>query len=500
MALVVIVLSSLLFPMSATPSTSLPAARRSPCLHFDELECVFSLLNLKDLGVVSCVCTDWRYAVTHMAPIPYRNACTAPQTASLKSVCHGALMRHVRWIQSSRSKVPLTPAMLFVFSHRLTSLVRLHWDFVLSDAVLQFPPTLTHLDFNLALPSVEQQIYAPRRGLSHADSCRVSSKRLNSAVESIARLPLLKSLALSFQVDHPDLSFASLARCKSLRAFHFSLFNAFASSDVLTDRQVDEIRQLTWLETFQFSCLDVALMRRLLRAPHQLQWTSLIGFPQGLTAEIAEELRHLPSLTAFDSHRQFACSSLDFLEPLVNLRVLNLRFDRLTGSHAIAEGMQYCSQLTDLHLACAPLDTADLHAVLEPIRHLTFLTLEYFPKFNSLSFFLGCPFSPSLVRLQLHSAVNAVPIADLPILQRLRSLVHLHLRGVFNEAIDPATLSLFQQRPAAFHPKLEYFQYQHQDPPGALRMLTDPGTVSFSPQQTFRFPVDLQPRGGMRRF
>jgi len=229
----------------------------------------------------------------------------------------------------------------------------------------------------------------------------------------------------------------------------------------LSDAQADQLRALPRLQKVAVPLPTTDAMRPLLRRPHDVQWQQ-VSLPFSLDDEAVALLSHLPSLTKIDAI--VICQHFDWLRGLPNLTDVILSFHGSVGaagrSASLVAGLQHCSNIEILSLEeCSDLTAAQLAELLPSLPLLRELKLMFL-RIDSLSFLAHPPLSDRLVSFELLEC-RLLPLSDLRHVDSLRSLQSLIMRGSFDEAMTPHSLSLHTP-PCALLPQLRSFVY---DPP-----------------------------------
>jgi hypothetical protein len=269
---------------------------------------------------------------------------------------------------------------------------------------------------------------------------------------------------------HERMRFGPLRALVALRHLDLDFDGLF---DEFSEEQVDELRMLPWLESFQSSCFSNSALVHLTRLPHDLRWKSLGPRAIFLVDESAAAIGRLPSLTelvaqAWRGSAPFPqLSGYNFLRELTNLRRLELdckgRPESAGGS--LLDSLQRCTQITELQLTACQFTSEHLVALLPCLPHLARLTLIQFEWLESLAAFSS---SPPLVESLRHLRIdrsNAWPLADLVHLHGLRSL------RTFEVILPPSRLeedgdadrllaSLTLPASAVRFPHLQYFHHE----------------------------------------
>ena len=246
-------------------------------LHRHALESVFAFLRQGELVTALQVSHDWLAAVKSMSSLQLEVASLSAPTCV---IAQSAIGRHVTALgRMGYRRAALGADSLYVLAFKMPQLRKLTCALALPplQAPLTFPATLREVDFLIPAPFVAAGI--------------------NNAIQTISRLPLLESLAITVPAFDPQLSFAPLAELAQLRYFEFWSIAAQLDDDEddsrLSDVQLDQLRSLHWLHRLNVAPMPVDALRRLLRQPHHLQWQQ-IATPTMLNGETAALLPLLP--------------------------------------------------------------------------------------------------------------------------------------------------------------------------------------------------------------
>ena len=410
-----------------------PAAAAAVTLHLDALESIFAFLDLSELAAALRVASGWLVAVDSMRRLELE--ISQPREQQLVTVARSAMGRHVTSLGSVGFILPVDAATLSVLADRMAHLRALSCRLRLPPPgpaePLAFPSNLRRLGIDLA---------------------SLNARHHNAAVSAISRLPLLDELDIELSMLNPQFSFAPLAALPRLRCL-----NVWGIAGKLSDAQVDQLRALPHLQELNVE-MSTALLRRLLRLPHSLQWQQ-IWLPWPLEDEFAALLPQLPSLTKIKE--SVMCDRFDWLRGLPNLTEVQLSFDWPDGAvdHAesLVAALQCCTKievllLGDLH----DLTAAQLGDLLPRLPRLRELTLKRL-LIDSLSFLAQPPLTSQLRLLRLRHCTQ-LPLLELRHVQSLRGLRQLELCASFTAPLDEYSQSLFRP-PSLLLPLLEKFDY-----------------------------------------
>ncbi len=194
----------------------------------------------------------------------------------------------------------------------------------------------------------------------------------------------------------------------------------------------------------------------LLAPGHQLRLRELIGTTQG-TQEDSQALATMPSLTdvRFDQ-----CMGMEFVHALPQLCSLQLSFSPqcppIDAAVALS-ALQTCTQLTRLDLGLQPdvcqLSSEQWGELLPRMPLLQDLRISRATQTTTLSFLTRGPITRTLTSLCLSSFNPRVRLEELMCVHTLRSLQSLTVHRVFDRAIDPFIVALYQ-RPSLLIPSL----------------------------------------------
>jgi len=217
--------------------------------------------------------------------------------------------------------------------------------------------------------------------------------------------------------------------------------------------------------------MSLALLRRLLRQPHQLQWQRM-RLPYPLDDEVTALLPQLPSLTAISGTAR--CGDFGWLRCLPNLTDVDLAFshreDVADRAAALVAGLQHCTNIEVLALSgssvflqlsgCTDLTAAHLADLLPRLPRLRGLSLDFLG-IDSLAFLAQPPMTSQLSILCLRSC-SQLPPTELRRIHSLRGLEYLNLSDSFSAPLDSAALALLEP-PSAVLPRLDDFWYSAAD-------------------------------------
>ena len=390
-------------PLPVESDGQSPAVR----LYRHALESIFGFLSLRELAIVLAVSHSWAAAVASMRSI---GAVILQQPAkSVLCICTSQLARHIGTLGSKAEPCFLSLEVLCLASLRLTGLRTLHCKLPSLKGPLLFPPSLTQL-----------QLCPPE------DATPVD---LNLLIVSVARLPHLKRAALWLVHVDPLVSLAPFGAAPHLR--ELGVFG-----DGYKPNHIEEIQSMTHL-TELMGVLCALDARRILRAPHELQWQILRV--QDLTAaELVEVQASLPKLTEVNAE---AIDSISFLQSVPTLRTLTLSaFARtlpLQSPEQMVEGVGQCKQLTHLNLWGNILTAAHVGALLTVMPLLSELKLNSMQQLESLSFLSVAPLCNTLTSFTLQYCRHAQLLAkELSHLYDLQQLTSLCIVESFAEKLD----------------------------------------------------------------
>jgi len=266
-----------------------------------------------------------------------------------------------------------------------------------------------------------------------------------------AQLEHLEELAVNLKMTPaPDRCLAALPQMPTLRKLR--LLWSGLEYDQITDAHIADLRAAPALEDVHLSVMSAAMLRRVLRPPHQLRWTRLQSLPERIDNDSVQSLISLSAtLTAINLYECSRLSSFDFLRRLPQLT--ELRLDTCgTNAGVIASllgGLQSCARLEFLALRMMGLSSAQLAALLPHLtrlRKLTVLCGGATPPLDTLSCFSGAALARSLVRLDIGCQQPMQPpmrVDELRHLLPLRRLRTLIVRKLFAaEALDPISPSV----------------------------------------------------------
>jgi len=313
---------------------------------------------------------------------------------------------------------------------------------------LALPPP----DRPLVFPAQLRRLHCHFTGLADGDAAQV-----NSAIAAIGRLPLLDELTIRLDELDPQFSFAPLAALPLLRRLEI-IRPRDGAELALSDAQVDQLRALPQLREVKMP-MTTALLRRLLRQPHQLQWHQ-ISLPVPLDDEAAALLLQLPLRTSIDAVAQ--CDHFDWLRGLPNLSFVSISLGAAPGDvrqlrvASMVAGLQHCTRIQTLILCNPELTVAQLAELLPRLPQLRSLRLAGLA-IDSLSFLAQPPLTNQLRSLSL-MVCRRLPPAELHRMQALRALSALTVFHSFSAPLDQPSLALYWP-PSAAMPQLEKFSY-----------------------------------------
>jgi hypothetical protein len=307
-------------------------------------------------------------------------------------------------------------------------------------------------------PTGEALVFSPNLTKLQVDIEEVvSSEAINGMLQVASRLPLLREFAVWF--------FRELDPLISFAPFHSTPLTDICvchrEGGVYSDAQIDEFRAMPHLDSVNVSVEDdAAMLRRLLRTPHSLQWKSL-GY-MDFDAERAALLLSLPSLTSLSGRLK----SVDpaFLLQLPNLTELNLD---LAGAAATPEqqltALQGCTKLTFLELIDCNFASQHMCALLPSLPALRKLTLYAGHQLESLRCFSRGPITKTLTFLALdycrHPALDSLELDHVHALTELRSL---SIDTSFLEPLDRFAQHQYSRPYSLLLPKLKWFHYYYE--------------------------------------
>jgi len=300
-------------------SNVVPAAAAPVTLYKHALECVFDFLELNsgtrlsddydgsyhggDLRTVVLVSKLWRAAVLSMRPIE-ASSCIWDSIRIPGPVPSLLLARHINVFPQSRVGLCDMPFVTAAFPN-LTSLdlASDDDDDDLPAGLLSFPAQLNHV---------------------HLRDWSSDSKCANAVMRALASLQYLASF--HYWVDgklrnnrecSAELDFSLLHQAPKLANFHM----AFAPKE-LTEKQIHDLRSLPH-QTSVPVCFDSKFTKRIVKAPHNLQWTSL-NYSVHLDADWSDSLRNWTSLTSLRLHIANYSVDVSCLATVKNLETLFL--------------------------------------------------------------------------------------------------------------------------------------------------------------------------------
>jgi hypothetical protein len=436
---------------------------------------VFGFLNLRELHAALSVSKSWLATVCSMRSL---GASISPNASrevvgvsgfssggahrnpalTFEAMSVSPLARHVTVLGTRDSGVEVSSVWLTLASQRLRGLHTLHLAALPTltaggPASVTLPPSLTNLSLSLfqGMGGYVMGVAAPIPSLT---------LEINSFLEAVGRLPLLRSFTLHLSyvaavAVSEGLRFSGLHAAKSLEHFSLNL------RDSWTEDQINDLRELWWLGTLRLEYPTPALLERLLRQPHKLQWKELTDF-DSYTMNFNECARMslLPSLESFAAYLRGA-EDFDFLQRLPNLtRIrLNVAGCFLPGDDLVA-ALRTCSRVTELQLSFCKLDSQRMCTLLPGLPLLQRFTLEGERSLESLRCFAAGPICSTLTHLTLIDCKHAkMQPSELDHFHALRGLTHLHVLMPFTS--PPSALQLQQLTPpSVVLPKLVEFKYE----------------------------------------
>jgi hypothetical protein len=401
-------------------------------LHRHALESVFAFLSLRELTFALSVSRDWTAAVRSMGRMELK---IRRPVSPLVQLAQSTMSRHVGRIKL----LDLTDSTLAVLATRMAHLRELHCTLALppSDEPLAFPAALRRLNIDFVVLA--------------------GAIRFNAATAAIGRLPLLEELTIRLDELDPQFSFAPLAALPLLGRLEI-IRPRDGAELALSDAQVDQLRALPQLREVKMP-MTTALLRRLLRQPHQLRWHQ-ISLPVALDDEAAALLLQLPLRTSINAVAQ--CDHFDWLRGLPNLSFVSLSSGAAPGDvrqlrvASMVAGLQHCTRIQTLMLCNPELTVAQLAELLPRLPQLRSLQLAGLA-IDSLSFLAQPPLTNQLRSLSL-MVCRRLPPAELHRVQALRALNALTVFHSFSAPVDQPSLALYWP-PSAALPQLEKFSY-----------------------------------------
>jgi hypothetical protein len=428
-------------------------------LYRHALESIFAFCSVTELASVLRVSKDWAAAVQSMRPLDGQVGYM--QSDLLQHLCASRLARHVGSLFCSMWPIgapapPLSDTALVEVAQRMVNLRRLAWkSSVIADtvAVLEsrfvFPVRLRHFGLQVVPANKE----APPSASSW-------SRALNAAIEAIASLAELESLALTAE-DARSCDLTPLLRAPALRDLTLVL-----NQDVLESPTVVEtLRCMPHLRSLSFepSALGFA---RMLQTPHKMKLDTLNLSLLPLTAEHGDAIKQLSTLT--DLRFVLNSEHTDFFQQLPNLHSLQMHGGQSTvlpDAARIMQSLHSLTGLTELGLGGKVREEMPHHfhftsnhlaACLPHMPLLTKLLLMGASALNSLRFLSSGPITQSLQELDLGSFTVRLPPSELTHVHALSSLTKLTLRSVFDPPPDESTLALYAP-PSRLMPSLQSF-------------------------------------------
>ena len=289
---------------------------------------------------------------------------------------------------------------------------------------------------------------------------------LNTAVQTIGRLTVLRHLTLQFASRFSDVSFAPLSKCAALTKMTFEGAGMNSIEEQPTDAHIDQLRALHHLSYVSIADLDSDSLTKLLRAPHSLEWTELRDV-YDIDAVSAPALRNLPGLLTLYT---WGCCDVSFLPALSQLQTLHLEcsdepwdadMTAVTGD-AVVEALSGCRRLAVLILT-APVTSKHLSILLPRLPLLHTLSLLGCRELESLQFLSDVPSLQHTVCFFFLKDSPALHSSELRHVLALKNLETPLLVSSFSEPLDGLTQHLLTP-PSALLPKLTEFDYEPAPP------------------------------------
>lgn len=397
-----------------------PVAR----LYRHALESVFAFVKLADLGRILAVSRSWAAAVRSLKSIAAEVERPLLQPSVL---CASSLAPHVATV------LWYTPASPIVCGLKEMQLLATRL------------PSLTSLSCQVVVPQPQPLPFSAMLvALNLGFTCAATAApSINATIVIISQLPLLNKLALDFPRFYAKISFAPLA---PMALIELRLAVPDGVKSQLTNAQFDQLRLMPQLRTLMVDNVSNPALKRLLRAPHQLQWQCIHELVE-LDSSCGAALTTLPTLTELQTE---ICRTVGFLPALVQLRVLKLFFDRPWAAHAalrpwpvsadaVVSALSHCPLLQNLSL-CAPVTSKHMSTLLPQLAALEVLGLVSCEELLSLSFFADS--SSALLLRQLDIADCHHPALHATEIQWLQSLTALQSLRIVNSFAEPLNRSI----------------------------------------------------------
>lgn len=425
----------------------LTMSSQPPVLYSHAIECVLSFLSLRELGVAMRVSSLWLQASCRMTPLRATIVDEHSASPNYRQVVKSCCARHVSSIYSTTVRVTMTAAMLKTVARGCINLEQLQ--IVLNSMPraideLLFPRSLLHL--SIALNST---LVLDGRGITSV------------LVQICTQAPRLEKLELALHELDPRVSFETL---QSLPHLVNLTIDWRGDDDLFTDEQADAIRALPNLHQVMIGRSSPAVLRRLLRRPHELRWQRLNYRWSHLDDERADLLSCLPSQTTL--HVYNCKESILKAFPLPNL--LNLLLSAARGGDsdasqllpAISVVLGSSTQLTTLQLIGYHFGDGDLTLLLGQTPELRSLSITMPRRLVSLACLAAKPcLCPKLQSLSL-AQCDSLDASELFHIAALPSLQKLELRDSLSGPLD-ATMQSRLTPPSSLIPSLTQLNYRY---------------------------------------